>query len=228
MSEIGVLVVDDQAMVRAGIRALLELGAEGDDRGDRIVVTAEAANGVEALEALRAADGGRIDVVLMDIRMPVLDGIGALQALRARDDTAAVPVIMLTTFDSDELLFDSLEAGAAGFMRKDLEPAELHAAVRRAHAGEAVLDPAATRLVVRRALAGRARAAEAERRIAGLSGRERDMLAWVGRGLSNDEIAAQLSLSPGTARTYVSKLLTRLDCRDRVALVVLAHAGGLV
>lgn len=220
-----VMVVDDQAMVRTGIKALLEI-ATGDHR---IVVTAEAAHGKDALDILSSVDHPDVDVILMDIRMPIMDGISALKAINRRDDIATVPVVVLTTFDSDELLFDALEAGAAGFLHKDLEPEALQAAVRRAHAGEAVLDPRATRQVMRYALSGRGRQTEDHRELlARLSPRERGLLTCIGRGFTNAEIAEELSLSPGTTRIYVSKLMTRLDCRDRVALVILAYSGGLV
>ncbi|QHC02346.1 response regulator [Epidermidibacterium keratini] len=213
------MVVDDQPMVRAGIRNLLELAA------DDFAVDLEASDGAEALAVLRAEHP---DVILMDIRMPTLDGIGALREIRTLPALQHIPVVMLTTFDSDDLLFESLEAGAAGFVLKDIEPTELYAAVRSAHRGDSVLDPSTTRRVISRALGGGRVVPQARERAASLTERERDVLITVARGLTNDEIAAELYLSPATVRTYVSRLMARLGCRDRVALTILAYQAQLV
>ena len=216
---IRVMVVDDQPMVRAGIRNLLELA------GGEFLVDLEASTGDEAVGVLRTE---RPDVVLMDIRMPALDGISALRKIRTMPAVQHIPVIMLTTFDSDELLFESLEAGAAGFVLKDIEPTDLYAAVRAAHRGDSMLDPSTTRRVITRALGGGRANPDARERAGSLTDRERDVLIAVARGLTNDEIAAELYLSPATVRTYVSRLMARLGCRDRVALTILAYQARLV
>ncbi|MDO5498346.1 MAG: response regulator transcription factor [Propionibacteriaceae bacterium] len=217
---ITVLLADDQDMIRAGLRVLL-------DRTPGVTVVAEAANG---REAVACALEHRPRVVLMDIRMPLLDGIEATRLIRADAAGATEPgpaVIVLTTFDSDEYLFAALSAGAAGFLTKDAGPEALREAVRTVAAGQSLLAPAVTTRVVERALAGRTPDPVAAAIVAGLTDRERDVLALVAKGLTNDEIAEELVLSPATTRTYVHRLLTKLDARDRVALVLLAHRAGL-
>lgn len=215
---ISVLLADDQEMIRAGLRVLL-------DRTPGIAVVAEAANGREAVDLARKH---RPRIVLMDIRMPLLDGIEATRLIRADDTAAGTAIIVLTTFDSDDYLFSALAAGAAGFLTKDAGPETLREAVRTVAAGQSLLAPSVTTRVVERALAGRTPDPAATTTVAGLTERERDVLTLVARGLTNDEIAAELVLSPATTRTYVHRLLTRLDARDRVALVLLAHRAGLV
>lgn len=215
-----VLLVDDQHLVRAGLRTFLEL-PDGEDKTP-IRVIGEADTGLGALEQARALGP---DVILMDIRMPVMDGIEAVTRLRADPSLADVPVLMLTTFDSDEFLFNSLAAGANGFMLKDCSPEELRQGVRTVARGDALLSPAVTTRVISRATAGGTTGAT--RSLDELTDREREVLAAVARGLSNDEIAAALFLSPATTRTYVSRLLAKLGCRDRVALVIIAYEAGL-
>ncbi|MGY1772661.1 response regulator transcription factor [Blastococcus sp. SYSU D00813] len=213
---IGVLVVDDQPLVRAGIRAVLE-------RADDLRVTGEAGDGRAALDRLRAAPA---DVVLMDLRMPVLDGIEATRRIVADPALGATAVLALTTFDDDELVFGALRAGASGFLLKDAEPDALRRAVRAAAAGEAVLDPGVTRSVLAAAL--HAPPAPDRMSLRHLTDREREVLAAVGRGLSNEEIGRELHMSPATARTHVGRVLTKLAARDRAQLVAMAWHHGLV
>jgi DNA-binding NarL/FixJ family response regulator len=215
VTAVRVVVVDDQHLVRAGLRAVLE-------RAPDIAVVGEAGDGSAGLTVIRAE---RPDVVLMDVRMPGTDGITALRGVLADPRLAAVHVVMLTTFDDDEYLFDALRAGAAGFLLKDTAPEALREAVRTVAGGAALLSPAVTR----RVLAAAARSAAPESgRLTGLTDRERDVLAQVGTGRSNAEIGAVLHLSPDTVRTYVSRLLTKMDARDRAQLVVLAYESGLI
>jgi DNA-binding NarL/FixJ family response regulator len=215
MSPVRVAVVDDQQLVRAGLRALLE-------RAPDIEVVAEAGDGAAAVRAVRST---RPDVVLMDVRMPGTDGIEATRRILADPGLTGVHVVMLTTFDDDEYLFDAIRAGAAGFLLKNTAPDALRDAVRTVAGGEALLSPAVTR----RVLAAAARTPVTDpHRLAGLTGREREVLGQVGTGRSNAEIGAALHLSPETARTYVSRLLTKLGARDRAQLVVIAYETGLV
>ncbi|GEA88557.1 response regulator [Cellulomonas cellasea] len=213
---IRVVLVDDQELLRAGLRTLVE--RDGD-----ITVVADAGTGRQGVARAREL---RPDVVLMDVRMPDLDGIGATRAIVADPALAGVAVLVLTTFDEDEHVFEAIRAGAAGFLLKDVAPDELRQAVRAVAAGDALLDPAVTRRVMQAAAV--APRADDGARLAGLTEREREVLREVGRGRSNSEIAATLHLSPATARTYVSRLLTKLDARDRSQLVVLAYETGLV
>ncbi|MEV0201051.1 response regulator transcription factor [Nonomuraea sp. NPDC050691] len=213
---IRVALVDDQELMRAGLRALLE-------RADDITVAGEAPDGAAGY-ALAVAE--RPDVVLMDIRMPGLDGIEATRRIVADARLRDVRVVVLTTFDTDEHLFDAIRAGASGFLLKNTAPDELRAAVRTVAAGDALLSPAVTRRVLA-AVAVRHRPA-GERLLAGLTGRERELLAEIAAGRSNAEISARLFLSPATTRTYVSRLLTKLDARDRAQLVHIAYESGLV
>ena len=212
-----VLLVDDEALVRAGLRMILE--AAGD-----IDVVGEAADGADAVEAVRRA---RPDVVLMDIRMPRLDGLAALQALRALDDPP--PVVILTTFDLDDYVFRALQAGAAGFLLKDTPPLELVNAVRVVASGDSMLSPSVTRrLIAHFADDGRARRQEAARgRLSVLTDREAEVLAAVGRGLANADIGAELYMSEATVKAHVSRLLVKLDQANRVQLAILAHDAGL-
>jgi DNA-binding NarL/FixJ family response regulator len=218
---IRVLLADDQALVRAGFRALVD--AEGD-----LVVVAEAADGEQALAAARAHAP---DVVLMDVRMPRRDGLEATTAITADPALAATRVLVLTTFELDEYVFGALRAGASGFLLKDTEPAELLTAIRVVAGGEALLAPRITRRLIEAFVArpesplpDGARDAALE----DLTAREREVLALVGGGLSNTEIAERLVLSPLTAKTHVSRLFMKLGVRDRAQLVVLAYETGLV
>jgi DNA-binding NarL/FixJ family response regulator len=219
---ITVELADDQALVRAGFRALLD--SEGD-----ITVVAEAADGEEAVALARHH---RPDVVLMDVRMPRLDGLQATARLTGDATLAGTRVVVLTTFELDEYVFGSLRAGASGFLLKDVEPADLIAAVRVVAGGEALLAPRLTRRLIEAFVAQdrgvpRPPASDVDR-LAELTPREREVLALVGRGLSNVEIAEQLVLSPLTAKTHVARLFAKLDARDRAQLVVTAYESGVV
>ncbi len=215
MKPVRVVLVDDQHLVRVGLRALLE-------RDPDIAVVGEAGDGATGLAVVRTE---RPDVVLMDVRMPGTDGLEATRRILADPTLPGVRVVMLTTFDDDEYLFAAIRAGAAGFLLKDTKPDALREAVRTVADGDALLSPAVTH----RVLAAAARAATpTPDRVAGLTARERDVLAQVGRGRSNAEVGAALHLSPDTARTYVSRLLAKLDARDRSQLVVIAYESGLV
>jgi DNA-binding NarL/FixJ family response regulator len=218
---IRVLIVDDQLLVRTGLRTILE-----DASG--VEVAGEAADG---LDAVRAAEELRPDLVLMDVRMPRLDGIEATRRIRARDD--APKVLVLTTFDLDEYVYAGLRAGASGFLLKDTLAPDLLAAIRVAMAGDAVIAPSATRRLVERFFEPRGTEPDpdthaARTALATLTAREREVLTLVARGLSNAEIAQRLYLSEGTVKTHVSRLLGKLGLRDRVQAVVLAYETGLV
>jgi DNA-binding NarL/FixJ family response regulator len=214
---ISVLIVDDQHLVRAGIRALLE-------RANDIEVVGEAADGAAGV---RAAVQYRPDVVLMDIRMPVLDGVAATRQILADPRLANVAVVVLTTFDADEYVFAALREGARGFLLKDTEPDDLRRAVRIVAGGESLLSPAVTARVIRAAAAGAPSQARADLLLP-LTQREREVLAEVGAGHTNDEIGRRLQMSAATARTHVSRVMTKLGARDRSQLVVLAYESGLL
>jgi DNA-binding NarL/FixJ family response regulator len=214
---IRIVLVDDQELVRTGLRALAE--RDGD-----ITVVGEAGTGRAGLSHVRQL---RPDVVLMDIRMPEMDGLRATREIVADPELDDVRVLVLTTFDEDEHVFEAIRAGAAGYLLKDVAPVDLRSAIRLVAAGESLLSPAVTRTVMR-SLADRLRSTVDHAPIRELTDREREVLTLVGRGLSNEEIARELFLSPATARTYVSRLLTKLDARDRARLVVLAYETGLV
>ncbi|WP_063129091.1 response regulator transcription factor [Nocardia fusca] len=213
---IRVVVVDDQELVRTGLRALAE--RDGD-----IGIVAEAATGTAGVAAVRRH---RPDVVLMDLRMPVSDGIQATRQIAADTALHGVRVVMLTTFDEDDNIFAAIRAGAVGYLLKDIGPAELRAAIRTVAAGDSLLSPSITRTLVDRV--ARELGSTRPELIAGLTEREREVLARVGMGESNSEIGASLHLSPATARTYVSRLLAALGARDRAQLVVLAYESGLL
>jgi DNA-binding NarL/FixJ family response regulator len=214
---IRIVLVDDQALVRAGLRTLAE--RDGD-----ITVVGEAADGRSGLGVVR---GHRPDVVLMDIRMPVLDGIAATKAIVDDPALADVRVVVLTTFDEDENVMAAIRAGAAGYLLKDVSPIDLREGIRLVAAGDALLSPAITGTVMR-ALAGQLRRTIRPALVDGLTEREREVLQRVALGESNAEIGAALYISPATARTYVSRLLTKLGARDRAQLVVIAYESGLV
>jgi DNA-binding NarL/FixJ family response regulator len=213
-----VLLADDQTLVRAGFRVLLE-------RGHDIEVVGEVADGAEAIEAVRRL---RPDVVLMDIRMPVLDGLEATRRIVADERLAGVRVVMLTTYELDEYVFEALRVGASGFLLKDVDPADLRQAVRVAASGDALLSPSVTRRLIDEFVAKVARRRTDPERLSLLTDREREVMALVGGGLSNDEIARRLFMSPATAKTHVSRAIAKLGARDRAQLVVLAYETGLV
>ncbi|WP_306370958.1 response regulator transcription factor [Nocardiopsis sp. CC223A] len=214
---IDVLVADDQTLVRAGFRSIIE--GEPDLR-----VVAEAGDGAQAVQA---AARTRPDVVLMDIRMPGTDGLEATRRIAADPRLAGVRVVILTTFDLDEYVYAALRAGAAGFLLKDTEPTELLHAVRVAARGDALLAPAVTRRLIAE-FADRIKEPPPTARLAGLTEREREVLAAVAAGLSNEELAARLVVSPATAKTHVSRVLAKLGARDRAQLVVIAYETGVV
>ncbi|MFD5429304.1 response regulator [Streptomyces sp. NPDC127084] len=214
---IRVLLADDQTLVRASFAMLIE-SAPGME------VVAQAGTGREAVALARSE---RADVVIMDIRMPELDGIEATRRIAADDDLAGVKVLVLTTYDTDEHIIDALRAGASGFLVKDIRPADLLAAIRTVASGEALLSPGPTARLIARVLA----TPDTPRAAAGpdgLSERERQVLTLVARGLNNTEIAEGLGLSPLTAKTHVSRIMGKLGARDRTQLVVIAYESGLV
>lgn len=212
---IRVLLADDQALVRAGFRALL-------DAQDDMEVVAEAADGAEAV-ALTAEHAP--DVILMDIRMPGMDGLEATRRIAATSDAR---VIMLTTFDLDEHVFEALSLGAAGFLVKDTEPTELLRGVRVVAAGDALLTPSVTRRLIAEFASQRPRSGPAPAELEELTEREREVVGLVALGLSNDEIAERLVISSATAKTHVSRAMMKVGARDRAQLVVLAYQSGLV
>jgi DNA-binding NarL/FixJ family response regulator len=215
---IRVLLADDQALIRAGFRLLLG-GADG------IEVVGEAADGAQAVDMARCE---RADVVLMDIRMPGVDGLEATRRIAADDGLAGVKVIILTTFESDEYVYQAIRSGASGFLLKDAEPAELLQAVRVVARGDALLAPSVTRRLITE-LASRPEQPRTDTRALGvLTDREREVLVLVAAGLSNEEIAARLFVSPLTSKTHVSRIMTKLDARDRAQLVVISYETGLV
>jgi len=217
---ISVLLADDQALVRAGFRALLN--AEPD-----IQVVAEAADG---LEAVKQAQQTHPDVVLMDIRMPGVDGLEATKRIAADPGLAETRVVILTTFELDEYVFEALRTGASGFLVKDTEPVELLRGVRAVAAGDALLSPSVTRRVIGE-FAGKgaqSRPIAHPAQLDLLTDREREVLVLVAEGLSNDEIAARLVISPATAKTHVSRTMIKMAARDRAQLVVMAYEAGLI
>lgn len=214
---IKVLLADDERLVRSGFKVLLDLEED-------ITVVGEATNGAEAVELARST---RPDVVLMDIRMPTLDGIRATGRIAETVGLEQVRVLILTTYDTDDNVFEALQAGASGFLLKDAGPAELLHAIRVIAAGDALLAPRITRRLIGQFTAARRAVRSAEDRLGVLTDREREVLALVGQGMSNDEIGAALFLSPATARTHVSRAMTKLAARDRAQLVVIAYRTGL-
>lgn len=215
---LGVVLADDQPLIRAGLRTTI-------DHADDLEVVGEAADGAQAVDVARAT---RPDVILMDVRMPVLDGIEATQRITGDATLAGVRVLILTTFDLDEYVYAALRAGASGFLLKDSRPEDILGAIRVVAAGDALLAPSVTRRLIEEF--GRRAEIEpiARPELAALTDREREVLALVGRGLSNTEIGESLYVSPATAKTHVSHVMTKLYARDRAQLVVMAYESGLV
>jgi DNA-binding NarL/FixJ family response regulator len=215
---IRVLVADDQALVRAGFGVLI-------DSADDLTVVGLAADGAEAVALTRRT---RPDVVLMDIRMPVMDGLQATARILEAADTGTVRVLMLTTFDLDEYVFGALKAGASGFLLKDTPPADLLAGIRIVAAGDSLLSPSVTRHLIEDFVRRPDGARPVPPSLDGLTERESQVLTLVARGLSNGEIAQRLFVSPATAKTHVSRLLMKLDVRDRAQLIIVAYETGLI
>lgn len=218
VTEIRVLVADDQALVRSGLHMLV-------DSADDLSVVGEAADGIQALALARELVP---DVVLMDIRMPGMDGIEATRQIVADPTTAKVRILVLTTFDLDEYVFEALRAGASGFLLKDTDPDDMLEAVRIVASGEALLAPSITSRLIAE-FVRRPQVPSADPTVLSeLTEREREVLAHVGRGLSNSEIATELFISPATAKTHVSRVMMKLGARDRAQLVVIAYENGIV
>ncbi|MFI8915515.1 response regulator [Streptomyces sp. NPDC053513] len=215
---IRVVLADDQTLVRAGFRSILS------DEED-IEVVGEAGDGERAIGLAREL---RPDVVLMDIRMPVLDGLEATRRITADARLEGVRVVILTTFDADDHVYGALRAGASGFLVKDTEPMELLHAVRVVARGDALISPAVTRRLIAEFAGLAGRHPDPSPRLNALTEREREVLGLVGTGLSNDEIAGRLVLSPATAKTHVSRIMTKLAVRDRAQLVILAYESGMI
>ncbi len=214
---IRVLLADDQALVRAGFRALL-------DAQEDIEIVGEAENGRQAVELTRELSP---DVVLMDIRMPVLDGLAATREIAADRELDSARIVILTTFELDEYVFEAIRSGAAGFLVKDTKPTELIEAVRVVAGGDALLSPSVTQRLIGE-FAARAKEPPASSALEELTEREREVMALAAGGLSNEEIANRLVVSTATAKTHVSRAMVKLGARDRAQLVVLAYETGLV
>ena len=214
---IRVVLVDDQALVRAGFRSLL-------DSEEDIEVVGEGSDGAAAV---RLATELAPDVMLIDIRMPGMDGLEATRRIVDDERSSAVRVVILTTFGLDEYVFEAIRSGASGFIVKDTEPAELVQAVRVVAAGDALLSPSVTKQLIAE-FAAKAKEPKGAARLGDLTDREREVLALVGEGLSNEEIAERLVVSPATAKTHVSRTMGKLRARDRAQLVVIAYESGLV
>lgn len=215
---IRVVLADDQDLVRVGLRALI-------DREPDLEVVGEAANGQEAVDAVRTTSA---DLVVMDVRMPVLDGLEATRRIASDPDLAGVRILVLTTFEIDEYVFEALRVGAGGFLLKDADAAEILRAIRVVAAGDSLLSPSVTRMVVETFATMPGPTAPRASLLRTLTEREREVVALAGTGLSNDEIAEKLFISPATSRTHVSRAMSKLGARDRAQLVVFAYETGLV
>ncbi|GHH27785.1 response regulator transcription factor [Lentzea cavernae] len=215
---IRVLLADDQPLIRAGFRVLI-------DSAPDLEVVGEAADGLEALDQLRTS---RADVVVMDIRMPRMDGLETTRRITADENLAGVKVLVVTTFEVDEHVAQAIQAGAGGFLGKGVDAAELQAAIRTVAQGDALLSPKATKALIGRFLAQRTSEPVNPERLDVLTQREREVVALAANGSSNDEIAAQLFVSPLTVKTHVNRAMAKLQARDRAQLVVVAHQTGLV
>ena len=218
LTSIRVVIADDQMLLRAGLRMLL-------DAEDDIEVVGEADDGAEAIELTRQL---LPDVIVMDIRMPNVDGLAATRTIVADPSLASVHVVVLTTFDLDEYVFEAIRAGATGFLLKDAEPTELLRAVRYAAGGESLVAPSVTRRLIAQFAASPEHRTVDSNALGVLTDREREIVALVAGGLNNDEIAESLIISPATARTHVSRAMIKLGARDRAQLVVFAYKSGLV
>ncbi|MEG0322868.1 MAG: response regulator transcription factor [Raoultibacter sp.] len=216
--ELRVVIVDDQDLVRNGFRLILS-------SFENLKVVGEASNGREAVEVVRKA---KPDVVLMDIRMPIENGIEATRQITTDPELADTHVLILTTFDIDEYVYDALSAGASGFMLKDSEPDEIASAIEVVAQGDALIQPSITRRLVETFVNSRSRKAHSDASLSVLTDREREILAYVARGLTNDEIAVDLVISPATVKTHVARVMSKLGAHDRAQLVVLAYENGLV
>jgi DNA-binding NarL/FixJ family response regulator len=215
---IGVVVVDDQALVRGGFRVLV-------DSAPDLAVLGEAANGAEAVEMVAAT---RPDVILMDVRMPVMDGLEATSQILSTGLDPLPRVLILTTFDLDEYVYAALRAGASGFMLKDTPPAELLAAIRVVAEGDALLAPSVTRRLIAEFANRRDEPTLSSTILDTLTDRECEVLGLIAKGMSNQELSEALHMSPATAKTHVSRILMKLDARDRAQLVVIAYETGFV
>lgn len=215
---IKVLIVDDQDLVRVGLRTLID-----DDDGLELV--GEADTGMSAVAVARET---KPDVVLMDIRMPGMDGLEATRRIVEDPELSQTRVIVITTFEYDEYVFEALEIGASGFLLKNTPPRELLSAIETVHEGGSLLSPSVTRTVIRELVERKPRSNSPHPSLNTLTEREREVVGLVGQGMSNDEIADELYISPATARTHVSRAMTKLHARDRAQLVVFAHRSGLV
>jgi DNA-binding NarL/FixJ family response regulator len=218
LMSVRLVLADDQPLVRVGLKALV-------DAEDDIEIVGEAADGEEAVSVVRQTHP---DLIVMDIRMPRLDGLQATRLIAGDAALGSVRILVLTTFEIDEYVFEALRAGASGFLLKDAEPRELLRAIRLVAAGESLLSPSVTRRVVEAFATKPAPAAPKTSLLTDLTEREREVLTLVGSGLSNDEIAERLTISPATARTHVSRVMSKAAARDRAQLVVFAYETGLV
>jgi DNA-binding NarL/FixJ family response regulator len=212
-----VVIADDQALIREGFRSIVE-------RDPAMAVVGEAANGADAVTVTRRL---RPDVVIMDVRMPVRDGIAATAEICADPTLPGTRVVVVTTYELDDYVFGALRAGASGFLLKDIGPDELRQAVRTVAAGDALLGPSVTRRVIAEFSTRRRRSPQQEAKVQLLTDREREVVELVAEGLTNEELAARLFISPATAKTHVSRAMTKLDSRDRAQLVVFAYETGL-
>jgi DNA-binding NarL/FixJ family response regulator len=217
VTPIRVVIADDQALIREGFRSIVE-------RDPAMAVVGEAANGADAVAVTRRL---RPDVVIMDVRMPVRDGIAATAEICSDPTLPGTRVVVVTTYELDEYVFGALRAGASGFLLKDIGPDELRHAVRTVAAGDALLGPSVTRRVIAEFSTRRRRSPEQEAKVELLTDREREVVELVAEGLTNEELATRLFISPATAKTHVSRAMTKLDSRDRAQLVVFAYETGL-